>query len=143
MDCAVTCCCRHVSDPAGRGRLHAVCGVAGLQWGRQSRRQRRGRGFSRTARSFHHTDWLFYPMVLFSMHGLGAKERREAVMRALITGVLVAVYLGMAVRRIPGLTVYRTGIALTGVIVILVVRALEIADIRAALDLCTLLLLLP
>jgi len=82
-------------------------------------------------------------MVLFSMHGLGAKERREAVMRALITGVLVDVYLGMAVRRIPGLTVYRTGIALTGVIVILVVRALEIADIRAALDLCTLLLLLP
>jgi hypothetical protein len=64
-------------------------------------------------------------------------------MPALITGVLVAVSLGITVTRIPGLAIDCTGIALLGVIVILAGRALEIADIRAAVNLPTLLAAVP
>jgi len=139
MDCAVTCCCRHASDPAGRGRLHAVFGAARLHWGLQSRRQHRGCSFSRTARSCYHTGRLFDPVVLFSITRLRrqrtARSRNEGIDHWRIS------------RRVPrhGLRTHtwsavdRTGIGLIGVIVILVGRALEIAGIRAALDLPTLL----
>jgi Na+/H+ antiporter NhaD/arsenite permease-like protein len=62
-------------------------------------------------------------------------------MSALTIGVFIAVYLGMAVGRIPGLAVDRTGLALTGVIVLLVGGVLTVTDLPAALELPTLLLL--
>lgn len=62
-------------------------------------------------------------------------------MTAFITGVFVAVYAGMAIGRIPGLAVDRTGVALTGVIVLLVGGAITVADVPAAIELPTLLLL--
>lgn len=62
-------------------------------------------------------------------------------MTALIVGVFIAVYVGMAAGRIPGFAIDRTGIALTGVIILLVGGALTVSDIPAALELPTLLLL--
>ncbi|MGH8502508.1 MAG: SLC13 family permease [Gammaproteobacteria bacterium] len=62
-------------------------------------------------------------------------------MTTLIGGVFVAVYIGMAAGRVPWLAVDRTGIALTGMIVLLVSGAIGVPQLPRALELPTLLLL--
>lgn len=58
-----------------------------------------------------------------------------------ISAVFVAVYLGMALGRVPGLAVDRTGIALTGAVVLLATGALGIAELPSHIELPTLILL--
>lgn len=62
-------------------------------------------------------------------------------MTALISLVFVAVYLGMAVGRWPGLKVDRTGIALLGAIVLYGAGAIDGAAVLAAIDFPTLVVL--
>ena len=62
-------------------------------------------------------------------------------MTGLIVIVFIAVYLGMALGRVPGLTLDRTGVALLGLIVLLASGALSLEEAGAAVDLATLSLL--
>ena len=62
-------------------------------------------------------------------------------MDILILDVFVAVYLGMALGRLPGLMVDRTGIALLGAIGLLLAGAVTPDDVRAAVDVPTLVIL--
>ncbi|MEC9369579.1 MAG: SLC13 family permease [Pseudomonadota bacterium] len=59
----------------------------------------------------------------------------------LVLLVFTAVYLGMALGRVPGLVLDRTGVALLGLIVLLASGALTLAEAGAATDLPTLALL--
>lgn len=60
---------------------------------------------------------------------------------AVVWLVFVGVYLGMAIGRVPGLAIDRTGITLTGVAILLLAGALSIDHLAAPLELPTLLLL--
>lgn len=62
-------------------------------------------------------------------------------METLIITVFTVTYLGMAVGRIPGLKVDRTGLALMALVVLLATDAVEVSAIGKAIDLPTLLLL--
>ncbi len=62
-------------------------------------------------------------------------------MTGLIVIVFIAVYLGMALGRVPGLALDRTGVALLGLIVLLASGALSLEEAGAAVDLATLSLL--
>lgn len=62
-------------------------------------------------------------------------------MTALILLVFVAVYVGMALGRWPGLMVDRTGIALLGAIVLILAGAVSPPQVRAAIDVPTLVIL--
>jgi len=60
---------------------------------------------------------------------------------ALIVIVFIAVYVGMALGRVPGLALDRTGVALLGLIVLQASGALSLEEAGAAVDLATLSLL--
>lgn len=60
---------------------------------------------------------------------------------ALVLAVFAAVYLGMALGRWPGLSVDRTGIAMLGAIILFVTGAVSRAEVLAAIDLPTLIVL--
>jgi Na+/H+ antiporter NhaD/arsenite permease-like protein len=62
-------------------------------------------------------------------------------MTPLVVIVFIAVYLGMALGRVPGLKLDRTGVALLGLIVLLASGSLSLEDAGAAVDLPTLSLL--
>ena len=62
-------------------------------------------------------------------------------MTTLVVVVFIAVYLGMALGRVPGLTLDRTGVALLGLIVLLASGAMSLEQAGAAVDLPTLSLL--
>jgi Na+/H+ antiporter NhaD/arsenite permease-like protein len=62
-------------------------------------------------------------------------------MTALVLVVFVAVYLGMALGRWPGLMIDRTGIALVGAIVLVLAGAVDAEGVRAAVDVPTLVIL--
>lgn len=62
-------------------------------------------------------------------------------MDQLIVGVFAFTYLGMALGRIPGLKVDRTGIALMAVVMLLAAHKVPVAEMGRAVDLPTLLLL--
>jgi Na+/H+ antiporter NhaD/arsenite permease-like protein len=62
-------------------------------------------------------------------------------METLIVLVFVGTYLGMALGRIPGLKVDRTGLALMAVVVLLASGAVDVGQLGKAVDLPTLLLL--
>lgn len=62
-------------------------------------------------------------------------------MTALIVIVFIAVYLGMALGRVPGLKIDRTGVALLGLIVLLASDAMTLQQAGAAVDLPTIALL--
>jgi len=62
-------------------------------------------------------------------------------MTTLTVAVFVLVYLGMALGRIPGLAVDRTGVALLGLIVLLASEDLSLAEAGAAIDVPTIALL--
>ncbi len=62
-------------------------------------------------------------------------------MDAVIVAVFTATYLGMALGRIPGLKVDRTGLALMALVALLASGAVEVSAIGKAIDLPTLLLL--
>lgn len=62
-------------------------------------------------------------------------------MTPLIVVVFVAVYVGMALGRAPGLKLDRTGVALLGLIVLLASGALTLDQAGAAVDLPTIALL--
>ena len=62
-------------------------------------------------------------------------------MTALVAIVFLAVYLGMALGRVPGLKLDRTGVALLGLIVLLASGAMTLQEAGAAVDLPTLSLL--
>ncbi len=62
-------------------------------------------------------------------------------MTTLSVTVFVLVYLGMALGRIPGLAVDRTGVALLGLIVLLATEDLALAEAGAAVDMPTIALL--
>ncbi|MGE5547199.1 MAG: anion transporter [Solirubrobacterales bacterium] len=62
-------------------------------------------------------------------------------MVALVPIVFLAVYVGMALGRVPGLKIDRTGIALLGVVVLLASGKVGVAGIGGAIDVPTLLLL--
>lgn len=59
----------------------------------------------------------------------------------IVWGVLLLTYIGMASGRTPGLAIDRTGIALAGVIVLLLCGALDLPHLQDSLELPTLLLL--
>src|SRR6476620_3344890 len=59
----------------------------------------------------------------------------------LVTSVFVCVYLGMALGQWPGLKLDRTGIALVGAIVLILVGAIGGDEVRAAIDVPTLVIL--
>ncbi|MEQ9522382.1 MAG: SLC13 family permease [Thalassobaculum sp.] len=59
-------------------------------------------------------------------------------MTALVLGVFVAVYAGLALGRLPGLAIDRTGFALLGALVLYAVGAIDGAGIAAAVDMPTL-----
>ena len=59
----------------------------------------------------------------------------------LVTSVFVCVYLGMALGQWPGLMLDRTGIALVGAIVLILVGAIGGDEVRAAIDVPTLVIL--
>jgi len=62
-------------------------------------------------------------------------------MTTLVVAVFAATYLGMALGRVPGLRVDRTGIALMALAVLLASGALDIAGFAAAIDAPTIMLL--
>ncbi|MGE3905503.1 MAG: SLC13 family permease, partial [Reyranellaceae bacterium] len=62
-------------------------------------------------------------------------------MQFLIVAVFVLTYLGMALGRVPGLRLDRTGIAILGLVVLLGSGAVRVEDIGRAVDAPTLLLL--
>ena len=62
-------------------------------------------------------------------------------MQILIVGVFILTYLGMALGRVPGLRLDRTGIAILGLVVLLGSGAVRVEDIGRAVDAPTLLLL--
>lgn len=62
-------------------------------------------------------------------------------MTGLILLVFTAVYLGMALGRWPGLPIDRTGIALVGAIVLVLAGAVSPGEVRAAIDVPTLVVL--
>lgn len=62
-------------------------------------------------------------------------------MQFLIVAVFVLTYIGMAIGRVPGLRLDRTGIALLGLVVLLAAGAIKVEDIGRAVDAPTLLLL--
>ena len=62
-------------------------------------------------------------------------------MTPVILIVFALTYVGMAVGRVPGLRVDRTGIALMAVVVLLATGAIQVADLGRAIDAPTLLLL--
>ncbi|MEX0693467.1 MAG: anion transporter [Rhodospirillales bacterium] len=62
-------------------------------------------------------------------------------MSTVIVCIFVATYLGMALGRVPGLRIERTGIALLAVAALLASGAIDIADIGAAQDAPTLVML--
>ncbi len=62
-------------------------------------------------------------------------------MQFLIVGVFILTYLGMALGRVPGLRIDRTGIAILGLVVLLAGGAVQVEDIGRAVDAPTLLLL--
>ncbi|MFO1070655.1 MAG: SLC13 family permease [Geminicoccaceae bacterium] len=62
-------------------------------------------------------------------------------MTGLVIAVFVAVYVGMALGRWPGLRIDRTGIAVLGAIVLYLAGAVGEADLRAAIDIPTLVIL--
>ena len=62
-------------------------------------------------------------------------------MTALIVAVFAAVYVGMALGRVPGLKIDRTGIALMGLAVLLATGAVDLEAAGAAIDVPTILLL--
>ncbi len=62
-------------------------------------------------------------------------------MTALVLAVFTAVYLGMALGRWPGLMLDRTGIALVGAILLVLAGAVSGAEVRAAIDVPTLVIL--
>jgi Na+/H+ antiporter NhaD/arsenite permease-like protein len=55
-------------------------------------------------------------------------------MNGLITGVFVAVYLGMLLGRLPGMQLDRTGVALLGAIVLVAAEAVSLEAATAAID---------
>ncbi len=59
-------------------------------------------------------------------------------MTALVLGVFVAVYAGLALGRIPGLAIDRTGFALLGALVLYAAGAIDAAGVAAAVDMPTL-----
>ena len=59
----------------------------------------------------------------------------------LVTAVFVCVYLGMALGRWPGLMLDRTGIALVGAIALIIGGAVTGDEVRAAIDVPTLVIL--
>lgn len=63
-------------------------------------------------------------------------------MNGLIIGVFIAVYLGMALGRWPGLAINRTGVAMIGAVVLIVTGAVSGKDALAAIDFPTLAVLL-
>ena len=62
-------------------------------------------------------------------------------MQLLIVAVFVLTYIGMAIGRVPGLRLDRTGIALLGLVVLLAAGSIKVEDIGRAVDAPTLLLL--
>ncbi|MGF7160964.1 Na+/H+ antiporter NhaD/arsenite permease-like protein [Rhodoligotrophos appendicifer] len=62
-------------------------------------------------------------------------------MTSLVVAIFCLVYLGMAVGRIPGLRVDRTGIALLGLAVLIVAGGLSLPQAASAIDLPTIILL--
>ncbi|MSO92896.1 MAG: anion transporter [Rhodospirillales bacterium] len=62
-------------------------------------------------------------------------------MTAVIVGVFLATYAGMALGRVPGLKIDRTGIALMAVAVLLAAGALDLGAVGRAIDVPTLVLL--
>jgi Na+/H+ antiporter NhaD/arsenite permease-like protein len=64
-----------------------------------------------------------------------------AVTDALVWGVFVLTYIGMAAGRVPGLAIDRAGLTLSGLIVLIVAGVQPVAHIAAVLALPTLLLL--
>lgn len=62
-------------------------------------------------------------------------------MQFLIVAVFVLTYIGMAIGRVPGLRLDRTGIALLGLVVLLAAGSIKVEDIGRAVDAPTLLLL--
>ncbi|MBL8576698.1 MAG: anion transporter [Mesorhizobium sp.] len=62
-------------------------------------------------------------------------------MTTLSVTVFVLVYLGMALGRVPGLAIDRTGVALLGLIVLLATEDLSLAEAGAAVDMPTIALL--
>ena len=62
-------------------------------------------------------------------------------MTALVLAVFTAVYLGMALGRWPGLMLDRTGIALVGAILLVLAGAVSGEEVRAAIDVPTLVVL--
>ncbi len=62
-------------------------------------------------------------------------------MTTLVVAVFVAVYAGMALGRVPGLALDRTGVALLGLIVLLASGALTLEEAGAAVDVPTIALL--
>ena len=62
-------------------------------------------------------------------------------MTAFVLGVFTIVYLGMAVGRLPGLLVDRTGVALLGAIALVLVGAMDGPAVLAAIDFPTLIVL--
>jgi len=59
----------------------------------------------------------------------------------LIVGVFILTYIGMAMGRVPGLRLDRTGIALLGLVALLAAGSIKVEDIGRAVDAPTLLLL--
>lgn len=72
---------------------------------------------------------------------LKAAIRRDFRMTTLSVVVFVLVYIGMALGRVPGLAIDRTGVALLGLIALLASGDLTVEEAGAAVDLPTIMLL--
>jgi Na+/H+ antiporter NhaD/arsenite permease-like protein len=62
-------------------------------------------------------------------------------MTGLVLGVFIATYIGMALGRVPGLRVDRTGIALIAAVVLIASRAVDVEKAAGFVDLATMMLL--
>src|SRR5690606_7238692 len=62
-------------------------------------------------------------------------------MTSLVLGVFVATYIGMALGRVPGLRVDRTGIALIAAVVLIASGAIGLDEAAGFVDLATMMLL--
>ena len=113
---------------------------------------RLGRRLARLTRRHGHPEYFRTPRAkaarlryFISRHFLPPPDFRQfsraTRMTTLSVAVFVLVYLGMALGRIPGLAVDRTGVALLGLIVLLASEDLSLEEAGAAVDMPTIALL--
>src|SRR5262249_11381582 len=79
--------------------------------------------------------------ILLAQLDCTAAERADGPMTSFIALIFVLTYIGMALGRIPGLRIDRTGIAMIAAVVLVAAGALPIDEIAAAIHFPTLLLM--